>query len=660
MENPSNPPQLQEAEALYRAGRLAEAQAAAEAVLEETPDNFGALQLAGAAALRGGMPQAALGFLDKAVALQADHAGALFNRGNALVGVQRYAEAVASFDGALALKPDSAAIHANRAVALVKLGQLAAALDGADAALARDPRLTEAIVVRGDALYLLGRWEEAIGSFDRAIAESPKIAGAHAGRGNALLSLKQFAAAIESFDRALALKPTMAFIRGQRLFAKLSICAWDGIESDMESLAGAIEDGQLAAAPFVALGLLDSPRLQKLLTERFALSQTPPRENLGPIAARPSSDKVRVGYFSADFHDHPVPRLMAEVFERHDRNVVEITAFSYGPPIEDPVRERLRAAFDRFEDVRQLSEREIAVRARAARIDVAVDLTGHTTNGRPGIFSFRAAPVQASYIGYLGTMGAPYYDYLIADRVLIPDTARAFYTERIVTLPSYQANDSQRAISEHRYTRAELGLPEEGFVFCCFNNTYKISPETFAGWMRILHRAKDGVLLLFTANKPAAMNLAKEVVRHGIDPARVVFCKALPPADYMARLRAADLFLDTLPYNAGTTASDALWAGLPVLTCLGEAFAGRMAGSLLHAIGLPELITHSRADYEARAVALAQSPDAFARIRQKLADARRTSALFDTGLFTRNLEAAFLEMTRRSRAQLPPADIQVP
>ncbi len=571
----------------------------------------------------------------------------------------RPADAVAGYDRALVLKPRHPAIHANRGAALLNLGRLEDALAATETALGLAPHLAEAHIIRGDVLYRLDRFEASAHSFEQALALAPHSAAAHAGLGNALLAVKKVAAAIQSFDAALALKPGLPLIPGQRIIAKLSICDWPGLDADIAAMAQAIEDGSLSSPPFTALALIDSPRRQRLLTERFAATHYPARADLGPIAARPRHDRLRIGYFSADFHDHPVPRLMAEVFERHDRAAVEVTAFSYGPPIADAMRSRLEGAFDRFLDLRTLDEREIARTARQADIDIAVDLTGYTANGRPGIFAFRAAPLQAGYIGYLGSMAAPYYDYLIADPWLIPDRARPHYTESIVYLPWYQANDSQRAIAAHRYTRAELGLPEQGCVFCCFNNTYKIMPDTFASWMRIMRRAEDSALLLFAANKLAAANFAKEAARHGVDPGRVVVCGPLPSPLYMARLRAADLFLDTLPYNAGTTASDALWAGLPVLTRTGEGIAGRMAGSLLTALGLPELICSSQEEYETRAVAFAAEPAARKRLRDTLEQRRATSRLFDASAFTRSLETAYAEMTQRLHGGLPPADIFV-
>jgi predicted O-linked N-acetylglucosamine transferase (SPINDLY family) len=367
---------------------------------------------------------------------------------------------------------------------------------------------------------------------------------------------------------------------------------------------------------------------------------------------RPGGERIRVGYFSADFRMHPVSLLTAELYERHDRSKFEIMAFALGPEANDPMRARLVRGFDRFIEVRNHSDRQVASLARQLGIDIAVDLGGFTRHSRPKIFALRAAPVQISYIGYLGTMGAPYIDYLVADPTIIPRERQQDYAEKILYLPSYQVNDSQRHIADRIFSRKELGLPQTGFVFSCFNANYKILLSTFEIWMRILKRVESSVLFLYAENPTAAQNLRKQAHRHGIDTDRIVFGERIPVEYYLARMRSMDLFLDTLPYNAGTTASDALWAGLPVLTCMGQAFAGRVGASLLRAIDLPELITTSAAEYENLAVHLASNPAQLAAIREKLEANRLTTRLFDTDLFTRNLEAAFTVIHERARQHM--------
>ena len=371
--------------------------------------------------------------------------------------------------------------------------------------------------------------------------------------------------------------------------------------------------------------------------------------------------KIRIGYFSADYYDHVVMHLMAELFERHDRSKFELIAFSFGPESNDEMRRRVATSFDEFIDVRNKSDKDVALLSRDLEVDIAVDLMGFTANGRPGIFALRAAPIQVNYLGYSGTMGADYIDYIIADPIVIPEESKQYYCEKIVYLPnSYQVN-SKRSISDKAFTRAELGLPPMGFVFCCFNSNYKITARVLDCWIRILKKVEGSVLWLFESDAKAASNLRQEVLTRGVNPERLIFAKRLPLlGEHLARYRSADLFLDTLPYNAHATASDALWAGLPVLTCLGETFAGRVAASLLNAIDLPELVTTTPEAYEAFAIELATHPDRLKEIKQKLAKNRLTTPLFDTELFTKHIQTAYIAMYERYHAGLAPCDIYVP
>ena len=389
-------------------------------------------------------------------------------------------------------------------------------------------------------------------------------------------------------------------------------------------------------------------------------AQYPPRRSLPELRAHARHDKIRVGYYSADFHDHPTAYLIAELFERHDRTKFELTAFSFGPQRNDAMRRRLAAAFDRFIDVSGNDDTQVAALSRELAIDIAIDLKGYTHGSRPGIFAARAAPLQVGYLGYPGTMGASYIDYLIADRTLIPPESQRHYCEQIIYLPdSYQVNDGQRAIAERSLTREQAGLPPTGFVYCCFNNNYKITRAAFDGWMRILERVDGSVLWLLEGSAAAAGNLLREAQARGISPERLVFAKRMPMPEHLARQRLADILLDTLPCNAHTTASDALWAGLPVLTRAGESFAGRVAASLLNAIGLPELVTKTQEQYEALAVELAEHPQRLLDLRLRLERNRRTAPLFDTRRFAENCEAAYAEIYERQQADLPPDHIYI-
>ena len=505
----------------------------------------------------------------------------------------------------------------------------------------------------------LKRYEEAIANYDKALSIKPDFAAAWSNKGTTLNDLNRYDEAIAHLNKALSLKPDIDWIAGDLLHTKMKICSWSGFAESLENISKKVMANEKVAGPFSLLALNDNCLLHKKSSEIYASNKYPKNLALGLIPKRPSQEKVRIGYFSGDFRNHAVSFLTAELYELHDRNKFEVIAFSFGVDDKSEMCSRLSKAFDRFFDVSGISDLEIAKLARELQIDVAVDLGGYTKDSRTGIFSFRAAPIQASYIGYLGTMGSEYYDYLLADKTIIPDELQKFYSEKIVYLPSYQANDRKRIISERRFTRAELGLPETGFVFCCFNNNYKMLPSIFDSWMRILNTVEGSVLFLYAENEWAKANLIEEAGLRGIDSTRLVFGGRIPTEEYLARYRVCDLFLDTFPYNAGTTASDALWVGLPVLTLMGQSFASRVAASLLKAIGLPELITNSQEQYETLAIELARNPHKLEDVKLRLDHNRLTTLLFDTPLFTKNIEAAYIQMYERYRADLVPEHITI-
>ncbi|HEY4444097.1 MAG TPA: tetratricopeptide repeat protein [Steroidobacteraceae bacterium] len=604
----------------------------------------------------------ALAAFEQAIALKSDYFEAHCSRGHVLHELRRYEAAIASYDAAIALDPDDLRAHpaySSRGFALKELKRFEDALASYDRAIALEDTDVEVRINRGGVLQEMGRHEAAIASYDRAIVLKPDHVEAYQGRGFSLLNRGRHEAAIASFDQAIALKADQKYLLGFRRYVQMQICDWDGLASYIEGLEQELRARNPVSAPFQVLALVDSPPLHRLAAEIWVREECPPDTTLGAIPQRPLTDKIRIGYFSADFRSHPVSLLTAELFETHDRSRFEIIAFALGPKVNDAVRERLERAFDRFIDVSEWSDLKVAETARRMGIDIAVDLGGFTEYARPKIFALRSAPIQISYIGYLGTMGAPYMDYLLADPTIIPANERQSYSEAIIYLPSYQVNDSKRPVVERALTREELGLPATGFVFSCFNANYKITPIAFAVWMRILLRVEGSSFFLYAGNEVAERNLRKEAERRGVDPHRMVFGRFLAQEDYLARFRSMDLFLDTLPYNAGTTASDALWAGLPVLTCAGQAFAGRVAASLLKAIDLPELVTSTAEQYEEMAVQLAENPELLRKIKQKLAQNRLKTALFDTRSFTKHLEVAYTKVQERQHESLAPQTIFV-
>jgi predicted O-linked N-acetylglucosamine transferase (SPINDLY family) len=601
----------------------------------------------------------ALGAHDRALALNPNLAEAWLGRGNALLKLGRYDEAHTAYDRALALQPDLAEAWLGRGNLQSEFSRYEEALASYDRALALKPDLAEAWLGRGNILSDIQRYDDALAAYDRALALAPDIAEIWLSRGNVFATLSRYGDALAAYDKALALKPDLKWAQGNRLYAKLYICDWTDVEADAARLRSSVRAGNLASQPFTMLSIACSAADQLICARRFIADE--PHFPKISRTGNPPHDRIRLAYLSADLHDHPLGQLMVGLFELHDRSRFEITAISFGPDPDSDLRRRIKASFEHFVDARQLSDQGIAELVGRRGIDIAVDLTGLTRGNRQNIFARRPAPIQVNYHGYPGTTGADYFDYVLADRTIIPEDQFDCYSEKVVWLPdTYQANDSQRQISEVTPSRGECGLPETGFVFCCFNNTFKILPDVFDVWMRLLQAVEGSVLWLSAANASATINLRKECERRGVSSERLVFAQRVPrAADHLARHRLADLFLDTLPYNAHTTASDALWAGLPVLTCQGPTFAGGVAASLLKAVGLPELITTSHHDYEALALKLARDRPLLASLKAKLADNRLTCPLFDTRRFARHIEAAYATMWHRYQGGESPAHFAV-
>jgi predicted O-linked N-acetylglucosamine transferase (SPINDLY family) len=640
--------------ALQGAGRYAEALACFDAAIALDP-RAAVLHGSRGNALRGlGRADEALASYASAIALAPDHAGYRYNRGTTLHELHRPHEALADLDRAIELDPGRASSWLNRANVRFELRELERALADYERAIALDPAHARAPAGRGVALRELGRLHEARASFDRALALDPRLAFAHVERARVLRDLQQHDAALADFATAVALDARFPYALGDWVQQKLACCDWDGLADAVARVAAGVERGERACAPFPLLALPSSLAEQQACARIFVADRHPAAEGAPQRLGRGGHGRVRIGYFSADFHDHATAHLITEVLERHDRGRFEITAFSFGPAVDDPWRRRIASAVDRFLDVRQLPDAAVAAQARALEIDIAVDLKGHTQHARLGIFAARAGRVQASWLGYPGTLGAPYVDYLIADPTLVPPSHRPHYDEKIAYLPhSYQPNDSTREPDADTPARPEAGLPAQGFVFCCFNHSFKILPPVFDVWMRLLTGIDGSVLWLLESNAAAMRNLRREALARGAAAERLVFAPRVPLAAHLARHRHADLVLDTIPYNAHTTASDALWAGVPIVTCLGETFAGRVGASLLNAVGLPELVAPNLAAYESLALALARDPPRLAALRTKLAANRATAPLFDARRFARDLEALYASMVERYRAGAP-------
>lgn len=691
--------QFKNALAFYQQNNHTQAKTMCEGILQAQPKFVDAMNMLAVMALQAGQLQQAIDWINKAIALAPQNPSFHFNKGNVLLESKQPQQALASYDKALSLQPGNVQAHNNRGNALKDLQRFEEAVASFGQAIALEPQHAKAYLNRGNVQLALKQHTAATASFDQAIGLLPGYAEAHAGRGNVLVEQRQLQAGIACYDQAIALdphnaeayanrgfaqtelqlwqagadsyaaalklKPDYKYLLGSMLHNKMKLCDWTQVQERTEDLVGRIQRGEKVSPGFPVLALSASPAVQLKVAQTWVNDMCPANDALGPIAKRPIAAKIRVGYFSADFHNHATTHLMAGVFECHDKTQFEWIAFSFGPDRQDDMRTRVVQAFDQFIDVHLKTDREIAALARAMGIDIAVDLKGYTQDQRAGVFAYRAAPIQINYLGYPGTMGAAHIDYVIADTTVIPETSQAHVTEKVIYLPhsyfcsSYASNEVRQKQPRQTFTRTQLGLPEKSFVFCCFNNNYKITPATFDSWVRILRQVPGSVLWLFEDNPTAALNLRKEAANRRIEPQRLVFAKKMPLPDHLARHKLADLFLDTLPYNAHTTATDALWMGLPLLTVAGEAFASRVAASLLNAVGMPELIAQNEQAYEAMAVDLATTPVKLAALKTKLVANRLTTALFDTQLITQHVESAYMQVYARYQADQAPECIYV-
>jgi protein O-GlcNAc transferase len=684
---------IQEAFAHHRAGRLTQAGAIYRQILQNDSNHPDALHFLGVIALQEGNSEAAVELIGKAIRANPSDPVCYINLGNALKKQGKLDAAADSYHKALARKPEAAEAHFNLGVTLRAQGRPDLAVEHFHKALLFKPDFAGARSNLGLALQDIEQLDNAIArhrwvvqlhpdfaethnnlgnllqknnclpeaetAYLRALALQPDFVEAYANLGGLLHETRRMPEACAAYLRVLELRPEHPFALGMYLRCKMCSCNWEGFDDIAQKLLRGVDAGKAISSPFDLLTIPSSAAQQRRSAEIWVppyLPETAPPVNFNKKRAH---GKIRLGYFSSDFYNHATTHLMAGMIEQHDRSKFEVIGLSFGTRPNDEMRQRISAAFDRFIDVHHLSDQEIAALARALEIDIAVDLNGLCGDARTSVFALRPAPIQVNYLGYPGTMGASYIDYLIADPTLIPSDQQQNYSEKIAYLPdTYQVNDSQRRIAERQFTRAEVGLPDEGFVFCCFNSNYKITPVIFDNWIQLL-REVDGSVLWLLGDDIPAQNLQNEAKKRGIAPQRLVFAPRMELPDHLARHRLADLFLDTFYYNAHTTASDALWAGLPVLTYLGDTFAARVAASLLNAVGLPELITRSHAEYRALAVELATHPEKLASIKQRLATNRTTHPLFDTALFTRHIESAYTLMWERHQQSLPPDHLYV-
>ncbi|HEY2818281.1 MAG TPA: tetratricopeptide repeat protein [Casimicrobiaceae bacterium] len=608
----------------------------------------------------------ALASYRKAIQIQPNYPEALVNQGNVLQALKRFDEALGSYNSALAKNPHLANGLVNRGIALQALNKPIEALASYDRALSIQASYPDALLNRGIALESLSRIDEALVEYERGLRLQPRSQALLLKRGDTLQDLGRVDEALASYRAVLALPTTNRdeeILRDraivEALWCERKSCAWDHLAESTANAALSLRAGTATPNPFISLCIFDDPQIQLDCARRYSADLA---RGSVPVLAKlhAKKERIRVGYLSGDLRDHATSYLLAGVFEAHNRSRFELRGYSYGPDDGSALRARLIRSFDAFNDVRALGDADLARRIAADDVDILVDLDGYTRRGRAPVVQFRPASVCVHYLGYPGTLGSPCVDYLIADAFVVPDGDEQFYSEAIARLPGcYQASEDKRAAPDSRQTRGDAGLPDDTFVFCAFNRPYKITPDVFDTWMRILRSVPDSVLWLLRDNERVETNLKREAAQRNIDPERLVFAPRVAHDEHLARHGFADLFLDTWPVCGHTTASDALEAGLPLITCPGRSFISRVSGSLLTAIGLPELIAPNIAAYEASAIALARDPRALAAVRERLIANRRTHSLFDAQRFCRNLEDAFEKMWDIACSGKPPRGFSV-
>lgn len=645
---------------LHQQGKVEEAKAVYEAVLLDDPKHFDAMHLLGVAYLELHNPAKAIDLMAKAILINPNDSSSCSNLGNALLELKKYEEALYIYTKAISIDPNSAVAYYNRGNAFRELGMLKESADDYTKAIEINPNNPQFFYNHGNVLRELGRLERAKRNYEVAIALDPAYEDVYVNLGHTLNELGKLSEAVACYNKALELDPENVFLPGTILHSKMKLCDWSGFDVILGELSNDVRGRKKILAPLSTLSLLDSPKLHKQFSRVYTKVECPEDNSLGPIIPV-KNKKIKVGYYSADFRSHAVAYLTAGLFEVQDTNKFEFVAFQMCPDKGDRIQKRIYAAFgsDKVINVEDRSDEEIALMSRHMGIDIAVNLGGHTKDARTKAFAKRCAPIQVNYLGYAGTMGAEYMDYIIADKIVIPKSRRNDFVEKVVYLPDcYQANDSKREVSGKVYTREEQGLPETGFVFCCFNNLYKILPDVFDSWMRILKAVPDSVLWLKVDNDEAVENINREALNRGVDSSRLVFSKHIrTQADHLARHKLADLFIDTFPYTAHTTASDSLWSGVPLLTRVGKSFASRVAASLLTAVWLPEMIVKTTGQYEAMAIDLALNPAKLERIRSRLESNKLRAPLFNTEVFSSNLERIYTIMYNRKQEGLPPCHI---
>jgi predicted O-linked N-acetylglucosamine transferase (SPINDLY family) len=684
---------LQQAIKLHQDGKILDAEKIYITTIKSEPKNFEALHYLGVIKYQQGSYQESIRLIKKAISIKPDYAEAYGNIAMSYKSLQQFDLAIDSLNKAIEIKPRSYSCFYNLGNLNKEIHQYLTAIKYFTMAIELDPNRHEAYFNRGVCHSQLNDIEETKCDYLEAIKIKPDFKEAYKNLSQLYVKEKKNAEAFEilyklleidpddiislqmiaelfkdigkkehtlsCYKKIIEINPSEFFAEGYIFHLKLFLSDWSEYYEDLKSLEEGLSKFKPVAAPFVGMTAIDDPLLQLASAKSFCKVKGYISTSEELIVAK-NNEKIRIGYYSADFYNHATSYLMAELFELHNKDIFEIHGFSTGQKVDDEMSKRIQQSFSKFHEVSSLNNEQIINLSKEVNIDIAIDLKGHTKDGRPSMFAKRLAPIQVNYLGFPGTTGIKNIDYIVADSVIVPEINQKFYSEKIAYLPNcYQVNDSKRKISEYTFTREELGLPKNAFIFCSFNYVYKINPEVFDSWAKILKQVPDSVLWLMFDNDISSNNLLNEAKKRGVNPDRIIFANRMDLPLHLARHRLADLFLDTWPCNAHTTASDALWTELPIVTKIGQSFASRVCASLLSAIGVPELITTTTDEYETLAIDLAMNRDKLNGLKEKLIAGKLHSPLFDTTNYVVDLENIYMLMYKNYQAKLPPDHIYI-
>ncbi len=613
-------------------------------LIKKDKKNLQLLFLIGTANIQLGKNIIGIEFLKKFLDINPNNSPALINIGNAFKNLKKYYESITYYNKAIKLDPRSSDAYSNRGTAELNLNSFEEALLSFDNAIKINPKHFFAYNNKGIALLKLNRFKESIFNFDKAIQINPNYIEAYNSRGSAYKNIKIYDKALSDYERVFELNPNYDFILGKIVHSKMFLCDWKNFDAIIEKINYGLTKRLKVIDPFSYLGIVDNPTHAKLASEIFVESNFPNNQNV-QLLLNNKNKKIKIAYFSADFHDHPVLHLMMDVFKNHNKEKFDIHAFSMGPDKNDKWRNEVKNYINQFRDISKVSDLEVINLVRSLKIDIAIDLSGYTGGNNRSIFANRVAPIQISYLGFPGTTALQNMDYIIADETIIPKKKIKYYSEKVIYLPNcYQANMNQREISDKNLSRDQFGLPKDSFIYCCFNNSYKITPHIFSSWLKILNEVENSVLWILKTNDVAADNLKKEAKKAGVDPKRVIFAEKLTNKEHLKRISLADLFLDTFPYNAHTTASDTVRMGVPIITLIGNSFSSRVAASILKNLNMNNLIVEKFEDYEKIAIELGTNIDKFKVTKKLFKNAVSKSQLFDSLKFTEDLENLYSKL----------------